>query len=240
MQMLIFAGPARVGKTTIANLVAKLAFNAGLRPHILSFAGVIKDAAKENGLTKEKDGDTYRNYCQQLGASKRAEDSEYWIRQFHKQVEEIEDKEVDRLQTPTRYWEDLIIVDDCRYMNEVGYGREHDAVLVFVSPGKRLLPEATAKWREHESEDLSNKIMAKAKDYDHIFPWVIKNEGTLEILKKKLSSVYGLWCGIDPDIHYATCNCELCTARRHDRPPDIMKLLDDVLKDIVERRDEHG
>jgi dephospho-CoA kinase len=234
MQMVVLAGPARVGKTTIAKYLAELAFNAGLRPHLLSFAGVIKDIALKKGLTKEKDSVEYRAFCQKLGSSKRAEDPEYWIKQFHKQVEIIKEEELERMKTQSKYWEDLIIVDDCRYMNEVGYGMEQDAVLVFVSPGKRLLEGATAEWRTHESEALSNKILSKDKDYQDIFPWIIKNDKTLKILRDKLSSVYGLWCGIEPDSHFATCDCELCTARRQDRPPDIEQLLKEALDNMLE------
>jgi hypothetical protein len=238
MQMVILAGPARVGKTTIAKYIAELGFNAGLRPHLLSFAGVIKDRALKHGLTKEKDGEEYRNFCQQLGSSRRLEDPEYWIKEFHQEVLAIRDGESGRMLEQEKYWEDLIIVDDCRYMNEVGYGREQEAVLIFVTPEGRKLPEADAEWRQHESEALANKIISKDKDYMDIFPWMIRNNKSKSVLKSKVASMYTLWCGLESDVHYATCDCELCTARRQDRPPDIEKLMSEVLEELMEKYDD--
>ena len=48
--MIILGGPARSGKTTIANLIAENAFDKGLRPQLVSFASPIKELAEKKGL----------------------------------------------------------------------------------------------------------------------------------------------------------------------------------------------
>ena len=238
MQMVILAGPARVGKTTIAKCLATFAFKVGLRPQILPFAGAIKEEAKASGITKEEKPEEYRQYCQSLGSLKRQEDPEYWLKRFDKIVNGFLKEEKKRLNQDVKYWETIILIDDCRYMNEVAYGKEKNATLIFVSPGERLLPDHNAEWRQHESEVLATKVLLRDKDYQDIFPWIIRNETTLKDLKRKLKSVQSIWCGVDPNIHYTTCDCELCVSRRQDRPPNIEILISQTLEKIIEEDDE--
>jgi hypothetical protein len=238
MQMLVLAGPARVGKTTIAKKIAEFAFNRGLRPCLLSFAGVLKDEANKAGLCKEKTPDEYREYCQRVGKKKRQENPDHWLGKFHDMILEILDKETELVQADKEFWEHIIIVDDCRYMNEVGYAKKHNATLIFVDNGSRELPEADAKYRKHESESLAHKVSSGHKDYQDIFPWIIRNQGSLAQLDKKLKIVMPLWCGMSPTIHYSKCECELCSARRQDRPPDIEKLVDQMLELMFKEYEE--
>ena len=43
MRMIILGGPARSGKTTIANLIAENAFDKGLRPQLVSLLVLLKN-----------------------------------------------------------------------------------------------------------------------------------------------------------------------------------------------------
>ena len=236
--MLVLAGPARVGKTTIAKRVAEFAFNSGLRPCLMSFAGVLKKEAEAKGYAKEEDPDKYREFCQREGKEKRDEDPDYWIKKFHEEVLSVLAQEKELINEDAQFWEHIIIVDDCRYMNEVGYAKEHNATLVFVDNGHRMLPEQDAEYRQHESEKLANKVSSGEKDYQDIFPWVIRNQGSMEALEEKLRAVMPTWCNVSNKVHYATCPCELCTARRQDRFPDIEKLVDEILSEIFKEYED--
>ena len=229
--MIILGGPARSGKTTIANLIAENAFDKGLRPHLVSFASPIKEIAKKKGLTKESNPNKYRKFCQELGATKREEDSQHWIKEFDKVIDSLKKEEKIRHDLKMTFWETIVIVDDCRYMNEVAYGRENNAILIFVHPGDRSLEGQSEDWRQHESEALADRVMHN-KDYKEVFPWMIRNEESLEDLKSKVDLLNEYWCDITADNILDNCDCELCVARREDRSPDILKLIEALIEKL--------
>ena len=107
MRMIILGGPARAGKTTIANLIAENAFDKGLRPQLVSFASPIKELAKKKGLSKESNPEKYRKFCQELGSTKRQEDSQHWIKEFDKVIQSLKEEEKVRHKMKMTFWEFL-------------------------------------------------------------------------------------------------------------------------------------
>ena len=114
MQLIIIAGQAGVGKTTLANFIATESFELGFIPKLMSFAGVLKNIAKDNGLIKENSPEEYRVFCQKLGAEKREENPDYWVEEFEKELQEQIALEEKSKAEGKQYWERCIIVDDCR------------------------------------------------------------------------------------------------------------------------------
>lgn len=188
MRIIQISGRGRVGKTTLAHLIAKHAFELGYKPVFLPFADAIKKAAESNGITKESNSEKYRDFCQQLGASKRAEDPDYWVTKSYESIQEYMVKEIDNKKENQQYYEYLIIQDDVRYMNELAFGRDLVATQIFLSSGLRSLPEELADWRNHESETLGNVVdNALAKDsqeYSELFDVVIMNDDSQKDLEK--------------------------------------------------------
>ena len=195
MRMVMFVGRARVGKTTIAHMVAEFAYHLGFKPVFLPFAGPIKDDAEEKGYTKEKDSTEYRNYCQSIGAQRRKEDSDYWVNRWSQKIKEIINLEAEDIERGEKYWERVILVDDCRYLNEVAKGRDFDAIQIFVSNGDRGIDEQDADWRYHESEMMANNIEAKDPNYKGIFSTILLNDGSLEDLRAVVEIYSEVWLG---------------------------------------------
>lgn len=195
MRMVMFGGRARVGKTTIAHMVSEFAYHLGFKPVFLPFAGPIKDDASEKGYTKDKDSTEYRNYCQSIGASRRAEDPDYWVERWARKIQDIINLEAEDIERGEKYWERVIIVDDCRYFNEVAKGRDFDAVQIFVANGEREIDEQDADWRFHESEMMANNIEAKDPNYKGIFSTILLNDGNLEDLRAVVEIYSEVWLG---------------------------------------------
>ncbi len=198
MQLITIAGQARVGKTTLAKIIAERAFDLGLTPVLLSFAGPLKRMAEEKGYSKEDNPKEYRQFCQQYGASKREEDPEYWVKLFEKELLEIREAERQDLAENKKYWERCIVVDDCRYPNEVELSMKYKATLIFLSFGKRDIVDPEASWRAHHSEDMAKLIDRGQNEYRSLFTCFIRNQGTEDELKAKVHHMIPIWCGIQP------------------------------------------
>lgn len=183
MRIVQISGKGRVGKTTLANLIAKYSFNLGYIPVILPFAQAIKDMAASQGITKEADSTKYREFCQDLGANKRKEDEDYWVTRTYDAIQQYMMKEVNNKQEKKTHWEYVIIQDDVRYMNELALGRDLVATQIFVDSSNRKLEEADAEWRNHESETLANVVEDSLgnlnSDYEEMFDIIIDNGGSL-------------------------------------------------------------
>jgi len=197
MQLIVIAGQARVGKTTLAHLIAKKAFDMGLVPKLLSFAGPLKEMAKERGYSKEDNPEEYRKFCQDYGASKREEDPDYWIDEFDKEIQIVKDEEYEDLESGKKYWERCVVVDDCRYPNEVDYGISQEGFLIFLSYGKRRMDDPKGDWRNHHSESMARLVDSGASPFRELFSCFIKNQGTLEEFEEKLEGMIPIWCGGD-------------------------------------------
>ncbi len=228
-----------MGKTTLAKWLSEYAFNEGYTPIILPFANALKQKAESKGYSKNKNPEEYRAFCQTLGSDMRNKDPDYWVKRFKEKITNIYEQEKAALEAEPDTWhEKVIIVDDCRYMNEVAAARDLRALTVFVSAGNRELPEALAEWRSHESEALANSIEAKNKDYTEVFDYVLYNNETEKEYKNKTTQKFEEWFHIlSEGLLSNLCTCELCKSAREDRTPDEKQIIQDILNLIEEEKD---
>jgi len=194
MQIIVIAGQAGSGKTSLARIITKRAYELGLTPKLLSFATPLKELAESRGIGKEDNPKKYRRFCQRIGARMRRKDPDYWVKEFEKRLLAIREEE--RKNPTGKYWERCIIVDDCRYLNEIKLAHRYASTLIFVSYGSREIPEED--WREHESEELAKIIDSGPNEYRKLFSCILKNQDNLEALERKVSVMVPIWCGVQP------------------------------------------
>lgn len=177
-------------------MICEAVFKLGYRPVIVPFAQAIKMDAAEKGITKEADSHKYRKYCQKIGAEKREKNPDHWVLKTSEIIYDYMLKEVDNKKLHTN-WEYVIVQDDVRYMNELGFGRNLAAIQLFIHAGDRVVQEADAEWRKHESETLANQVVAfmgsPNSEYDELFDAVIENSGTLEDLEEMINENIKDW-----------------------------------------------
>lgn len=228
----MLGGQARVGKTTLAKWLSEFAYNHGYTPVILPFAAALKDEAQKKGYSKEKNPLEYREFCQTLGSEMRKKDEDYWVNKFREKVTELYNKEKKDLEeNPDTWHEKVIIVDDCRYMNELAAARSLEALTIFISPGNRELVESDAEWRSHESEAMAIKIDNRDKDHNDLFHYFMRNDKTERDFKEKCFNRFEEWFSImSENLVGNLCTCELCVSSREDRDPDAEM----VLKELME------
>jgi len=199
MRIIQISGKGRVGKTTLAHLIAKHSFDLGYIPVMLPFADGIKKMAAAQGITKEGDSSAYREFCQNIGATKRAENPDFWVVKTYEVIQEYMIKEIDNKKAKKTNYEYVIIQDDVRYMNELAFGREVVATQIFLSHGIRQLDEHKADWRKHESEQLANQVEkdllvpAKQAEAEELFDIVIQNDGELADLEYLTKQATEYW-----------------------------------------------
>ena len=232
MYVVGFAGPARVGKTAVTTELALTARESGWDVKIMPFAGPLKNSAAEQGFGKTEDPEGYRKYCQEHGAEMRATDENYWLNQWRADVKEARDN----------HWKAdskrplLIIADDVRYENELEAISSANGSLVFIHPGERLLPEADAEWRTHESEMLANTMIGNPDMVSTHFDYQLMNDKESFQLAKWAKAFFGQvinFPGSDDQI----CQCEGCRAMLENREADVDKLLLD-LEDLMDDIDD--
>jgi len=208
MRVIQIGGVARSGKSTLAKAIADKTFEMGFIPVLLPFAKAIKDKAKKLGISKETDNLEYRNFCQKLGAEKRQEDPDYWVKEAKKTIEYYYEREHNNKKEDKKCWEYVIIQDDVRYMNEVAFGRDINAVQLFVDCADRL-DDLDAEWRKHESEKIGNEVQARNPEYSDLFPTVIVNSGSMEDLKEFVNIFIDSWL-----MGIYDCDCIMCRGLR--------------------------
>ena len=237
----MLGGKARVGKTTAANILKIIAESLDMDPVVLPFAKAIKDEATKKGLSKDLNAEEYRAFCQELGATKRSKDPDYWVNKFNKTFEKIAKEENKNLEDDRKkYKEKVIIVDDCRYLNEINYGRSIGAKQVFISHGKRELEDHNGEWRNHESEVMGNLVESGNKDYDSLFEFKITNEGNMDSFLDSLSQLAMLLFSVVAE-SLVLCNCEVCLAARQGRPVKediLLKEIEEMIEDIYKKEQE--
>lgn len=143
------------GKTTVGAELAQL-----IGAKRLSFAKVLKEdlsamlALQDSGVATEKSPDfwaafqhhydqqrhpttkdAYRPLQQALGAFRRAQDVDYWVKRAMTGVNN----------------QDFYVVDDCRYRNEYDALRNRHFAFLLLKPGPTTRP-LTGAQAEHESE----------------------------------------------------------------------------------------
>ena len=204
-----------MGKTFLAKTLAKQAFDCGVVPVLLSFAGPLKEEAIKKGYNKDEFPEKYREYCQDIGATMREGDPDYWVKEMHSSISKALKDERKHLEAGDKYWERCIIIDDCRYTNEIAYGMAKDAIRIFLSSGKRHLKDED--WRHHESEALANLIESgEGEEYRNLFQHILYNDKTEKDLARRIKPMVPVWCGIKIGCDDGTllCGCENCKSRR--------------------------
>lgn len=237
----MLGGKARVGKTTAANILKVIAENMGMNPTIIPFAKAIKDEATKLGLSKEDKPEIYRAFCQDLGEKKRKENPDYWVERFNEVFEKLAKEENEALEDNSKkYKERVIIIDDCRYLNEIAYGRKIGAKQVFIAHGSREIEDLKGKWRQHESEDMANKIETKEKDYDNLFEYRISNDGSMDNFVEVLSQLALILFNVIAE-SLTLCSCEVCVAQRQGRDINYDSLLleiEELIEDVYKKKKE--
>jgi len=231
MQIIMIAGKARAGKTTLADIIAKEAFNNGFVPVLLSFAGPLKKDAAEKGYCKDKFPEKYREYCQDIGAAMRELDDDHWVKLMHSSISEVLVDEKIHLEKGDKFWERCVIIDDCRYVNEIAYGLAKDAILLFLSGGQRTA-DCDEEWRQHGSEALANLIESgEGDEYKDLFQHIIYNDKSEKSLYTRVKDMVPIWCGknVGSDEKGLLCGCEGCRSHRENRTTDLEKLFTEML-----------
>lgn len=241
MFVIVLGGMARVGKTEAADILEDLCLDNGFFPKRISFAQPLKEAvALENGYKtdwkkfKAEHPETYRKQCQDIGASRREHDEDYWVRLWSEQLNKELATEINRDRGLDHWRETVVIVDDCRYENELRAAAKYDGCSLFLSKGSRELPEEDAAWRAHESERLAMLTEAHAESCDSLWDWWVVNDADVEQLEEKLELRARYLIGNHPSRWGAPCKCAECQAFRADiQGAEIADGLDDVLKALL-------
>lgn len=232
MQMILIAGQAGVGKSTLAKFIAEEAFKKGLTPVLLSFASPLKDDAKKKGYGKEVNPKKYREYCQEIGAAMRKGNPDYWVLKFNDYVKAVQKEERNAVKQDLKYWERVIIVDDARYINELAYGTLFDASSIFISSKDRNDLDLTAEWRNHESEQLAKAIdNGAAGNVLKKFTNIVFNDEGIEGLRDVAKELTPVWCGLTADNYCSdtnVCTCNKCKGITNKDIPNLQDILNNL------------
>tara|TARA_R100001015_G_C4632514_1_gene196146 strand:- start:680 stop:1345 length:666 start_codon:yes stop_codon:yes gene_type:complete len=213
-------------------MIAKEAFELGFIPVIGSFAKALKEEAAERGCSKEENPEGYRKFCQTLGAEKRLEDPMYWVNKFNEGLDKLEKKEQRDLKNKEKYWERCVIVDDCRYANELKYAREKKATTVFIMYGERDNPNKTKGWTNHESEEMANTVANSPDQFNNVFEYFLYNDADIKSLEEKVKIATPFWCKIQAD--------ENAPERMKEISRCISNLIDLLLLSSLEEEEKKG
>ena len=223
MQVIVLGGMGRVGKTDVADWIVEAAQEDGMNPVRLSFADPLKkQAAADAGYGddwrkyKAEKPEDYRQVCQDLGASRRAEDPDYWVNLWKMQLADMAKAELEADNEEGIWEETVVVVDDCRYPNEVEAARQFEALTMFVYAGGREIPESEAAWRAHESEEMSQRIEGGDLDGSDYFDWALVNSGSVDDLDDKLEKRRHYLTGLAPNRFGNSCQCGECATFRFD------------------------
>lgn len=236
MQVVGFAGPARVGKSFTTEALKKEAEGMGWEVIVLPFAGPLKREAARQGFGKEENPEAYRKFCQEHGALERQKNPEHWVKMW---LEDLKDVRTGHFENDKSEKPLLVISDDVRYQNELQLLNEAGGYTFFVTPGERELPEADAAWRTHESEMMANTMVGNLKLAQQEFDFVVHNEDITANLNTWSKAVMKLVVS-HPGDDDSMCDCEGCKASLENRPVDqdqVAKELEDLLDDLEERFD---
>jgi len=213
MRIVAFAGLARAGKTTAAEMFADWCTRHGLNPVRMSFAEDLKKAAAYLRISKETQPKLYRELLQKWGSNKRNPDYQpgrsgpnYWVsRTATNMVRQAHDEKMEYIRhyslgTEDEWRERVVILDDLRYINELNLMASIDGVTVFVD-GLERITDLKAEWRAHESEALATLYTLNQIDED-VFDFLLPNAGGKEELQAKIDKLAPIWLD-----HTFTCPC---------------------------------
>lgn len=223
MKLIFLAGKARVGKTVLANAIAAWAYEAGFTPRLIGFADAIRKAAADEYIDRHYEPERYREFCQEYGQRMRDDDPDYWVKALETTVNTILADEERDLALGSKYWERVVVVDDCRYLNELALCRKMGGNIGFISQGKRKLEDNDALWRSHASEEMARRTEQGDKDYLDMFDHVIVNDQSKEKYLNPFTWMPLVLAGDRDD-----CPCELCCARREGREADVERIMEQL------------
>jgi dephospho-CoA kinase len=220
MNIIMFAGKARAGKTTAAEAIARKVYESGMIPVLESFAAPLKEKAEAKGYSKKDNPKKYREYCQKEGSLKRKKSSDYWINAMEERINEHIALEQESIKEGHKFWERVIIIDDCRYLNEVGWGRKVDSVCIFISGNQ---DNKKASWRNHESEQMATLVEGGNKEYLEMFDDVIKNDKDKKTFIERIEKFFDEWTTGN-----STCNCSACKKNKYTKLWESMDMVMDL------------
>lgn len=168
---ILFSGKAGTGKSTSATYLHNKLFIMN-ETIIESFAHGVKATAKEsfgwNGI-KDPAG---RKLLQDIGRTGRAYNKNMWVdKTFHEYLE-----------GNLHYPFDYVLIDDCRYENEINYVKDNPLYSVYTvridAPNRESL-KGTDAYADESEVDLD----------EYTFDFVINNRGTFDELYEQLDTV---------------------------------------------------
>ncbi|MCP4741279.1 MAG: hypothetical protein GY871_03480 [Actinomycetales bacterium] len=246
MFVMLFGGMARVGKTDAADMLETEARAKGFFPKRISFASPLKEqVAEDNGYGKNwrrfkaEHPDLYREQCQTIGEAARAVDPDHWVNLWKETLYREMRIEIGRDRGKETWRETVIIVDDCRYENELEAVREFDHIACFIAAGKRQLEDIDADWRAHESERFSMLSEAMVPETEGIWDWWIVNDGSRDDLQLKIIDRSKYFIGNHPSRFLGrNCDCAQCISFRADiQMEELTDSLRAVLDELLENDD---
>ncbi len=244
MHVIVLGGMARVGKTEVADIIEMEAKMAGFLPLRMSFSTPVKYevAARHDyddpNKFKAEMPDVYRKECQELGAGMRERDPDHWVDKWLEYAKAEQRRETKRASKDGNWEETVLIVDDCRYLNELEAVKKFDAVTMFIYAGKRKLEDHDAEWRAHESEELAQRVEAGDDDLTEWFGWGLYNDGTQADLEDKLEARLPYLIGEHPERFGTNCKCPECASFRYDiQASELIEGFREALRDIKKDKD---
>ena len=169
MKVILISGKAEAGKTTAANMLKSFLENQGKTVVIIPYGQYVKDTAKMIWGWDGKKDEAGRQLLQWWGTDVvRQQDPSFWV------------DTVIRLARVIQNQVDYLIVDDCRFVNEIQgwYGDIYSNWRPFTIRVERPGHEnaLTPEQRQHPSEtelddyifDITIKAIDKAGLYDEI------------------------------------------------------------------------
>lgn len=178
-----FYGVAQAGKSTAAQFAAQWFRDRGYNVQLRSFAGPLKDGLKEMGIEKDTHPDLYREAAQFMGTEVcRKYDSDWWINQMSDKVDKASEGTI-------------IIIDDCRFMNEFDYLDSVDADKIFVMAGGRVdltdpMYQHTSEAVSYEYETVINGILPNSERHFQVKPdHLLSNNIEMPVMLEHLGDI---------------------------------------------------
>lgn len=209
MQVIAMAGLAQCGKTTLAKDIARIAFERGMKPKMMSFAGALKRASAEIGATKEEQPALYRKFCQQVGGMMRdpayipgVTGPDYWVNLTTAECRKVAESE-GRVLGGSRppyvggtFHENVLIFDDVRFMNELETLRKMGAITIYVDRETEL-PDPSAKFREDVSEKMAYDMKADGDLRQANFNYTVSSTGNMATYLTRVRPFIPVWLGLE-------------------------------------------
>lgn len=209
MQIIAAAGLAQCGKTTLAKEISRVAFERGMKPKMMSFAGALKTASASIGASKEEQPALYRKFCQQVGGMMRDPEyvpgvtgPDYWVNLTAteiKKMAEAEGRVIGSHRPPYvggTFHETVLIFDDVRFGNEVDTLRRMGAVMIYVDRETEL-PDPNAKFREDVSEKMAYDMKADGDLRMANFAYTVNSTGDMESYLTRVRPFIPVWLGLE-------------------------------------------